>query len=208
MSQVLLTDANGMKQNKRLYKNMFRFRHKIFFEKLGWQVNSDEGCEHDNYDKLNPIYIVAKDENDNVEGCWRFLPTTGPYMLKDTFPQLLKGEPAPVDEKILEISRFAVCPSNSQSAKQASNNPITIAILRAGYEYAIVNGYNKFVAVTSVAMERLLKKMGLTMTRFGDKKATKVGGVSSVGTLIDIDENFRKAVCQVEIRNTQWDVAA
>ena len=30
-----------------------------------------------------------------LRGCWRLLPTEGPYMLKDSFPELLHGAEAP-----------------------------------------------------------------------------------------------------------------
>ncbi len=41
-------------------------------------------------------------------GSWRLLPTTGPYMLRDVFPQLLHGVAAPAAADTWEISRFAV----------------------------------------------------------------------------------------------------
>jgi len=43
-----------------------------------------------------------------VVGCWRLLPTTGPYMLKDIFSHLLWGKPAPEQPDVWEISRFAI----------------------------------------------------------------------------------------------------
>ena len=43
-----------------------------------------------------------------IIGGWRLRPTTLPYMMKDVFPQLLGGTPAPVRPDIWEISRFAV----------------------------------------------------------------------------------------------------
>ncbi len=196
MCNILITrnhcsDSAPVRQS--ILEKMFSFRNEVFFQKLGWAVDSKDGKECDFYDDRDPIYIIAHKEY-QVEGCWRFLNTTAPYMLKDTFPELLRGEQAPADPTIWEISRFAVSPEGLSDYRQFSNHPITLHILRAGYEFARSRGVRQFVAVTSVAMERLLKKMGLSMRRFGDGKATRLGKTLSVAVWIDVDEHFRRAV--------------
>ena len=94
-----------------LRDGMYCLRHRVFKERLGWSVTSIEGREHDKYDDLRPVYLLCRNEHDEVEGCWRLLPTTGPYLLKDVFGELLHGHPAPQDTRIWEISRFAIQPS-------------------------------------------------------------------------------------------------
>ena len=196
MCNILITrnhcsDSAVVRQS--ILDGMFSFRNEVFFQKLGWEVDSKNGFESDPYDDRDPIYVIAHQE-DRVEGCWRFLRTTAPYMLKDTFPELLRGEAAPCDPAIWEISRFAVSPEGVSDYRQFSNHPITLNILRAGYEFARSRGVRQFVAVTSVAMERLLKRIGLSMRRFGDGKATRIGKTLSVAVWIDVDEHFRRAV--------------
>ncbi|MGH8604362.1 MAG: acyl-homoserine-lactone synthase, partial [Gammaproteobacteria bacterium] len=83
--------------DRSVLEEMFRLRHTVFRERLGWEVNGAQGQERDPYDDLAPVYIIARNDQRKVEGCWRILSTTGPYMLKDTFPELLRGEPAPTD---------------------------------------------------------------------------------------------------------------
>jgi N-acyl-L-homoserine lactone synthetase len=87
--------------------SLHHLRFNTFKTHLGWDVPVTDNMEIDEFDRLDPVFIVAK-INDQVEGCLRLLPTTGKYMLKDTFPQLLNGEPAPIHINILEISRYAV----------------------------------------------------------------------------------------------------
>ncbi|MDH5180925.1 MAG: GNAT family N-acetyltransferase, partial [Gammaproteobacteria bacterium] len=99
--------------------NMFRFRHKIFHDRLKWDVNSIHGMEYDEFDALNPYHMIASNDKKEIEACWRILPTTGPYMLKDTFPELLRGEEAPQRDDIWELSRFAVAPSEKNHHNQA-----------------------------------------------------------------------------------------
>ncbi len=101
-------------------------------------------------------------------------------MLRDIFPQLLRGEAAPENSRIWEISCFAVDPVSEPHDEQAPAHPVTLQILQKGYEAARASGIHQFVAVTSVAMERLLLKLGIPMQRFGDGKATRVGKVLSV----------------------------
>ena len=88
---------------------MFRLRYEVFHEKLGWEVQVTNGMERDHFDDLPDVtYIMGKGEGGTVDACWRLLPSTGPYMLKDTFPELLHGQPAPQAADVWELSRFAV----------------------------------------------------------------------------------------------------
>ncbi len=194
MIQVIASGSDEGQQDLPLLKSMFRFRHKVFFERLGWQVSSRDGLEQDRFDDLGPVYMVAGGHRREVEGCWRLLPTAGPYMLEETFPQLLRGRPAPKRSDIWEISRFAVLPGEGSSRKQAHLCALTFDLLRAGLEFAESRGIRHYVFVTTVAVERLMKRAGLPLRRFGDGRAQKVGKVLSVACWIDIDEETRRAI--------------
>lgn len=194
MHQILLARANDCLLDDGTRNEMFRFRHKVFYERLGWEVPIQNGIERDSYDDLNPIYLVAKNTYGEVEGCWRLLPTTGPYMLKNTFAQLLCGDPAPQDPTVWEMSRLAVLPSNSRERVQVTLNPITFDLIRAVYEFSIQNGIRQYVLVTSVAVERLLTRIGFPIHRLGGHKPQYVGKVLTVACYVDINEQFREAV--------------
>ena len=135
MSQVMLAGGEASTLDPVTLIRMFSFRHRIFHDRLGWEVTSDHGMEYDHFDELNPVYILAKDKRQSVEGCWRLLPTTGPYMLKDTFPQLLAGESVPSDPNVWELSRFAVEPGDSE-CQQARLNEVAMDMMRSAYEFA------------------------------------------------------------------------
>lgn len=174
--------------------DMYRFRHKIFHQRLGWDVKVTDGLEIDAYDSINPTYMIARNEEREVEGCWRILPTTGNYMLKDTFPQLLRGERAPVRKDVWELSRFAVESSAPGPLVQATFSATSMKMIRVLLEFAERNGVNRYVTVTSVALERLMKHIGIPVQRFGDGKSQRVGKVLSVACWIDVDDRFRQAV--------------
>lgn len=194
MHHILLAKANDKALDSKTLYGMFRFRHKVFYETLGWDVESLNGMERDCYDELNPVYMVAKNLHQDIEGCWRLLPTTGPYMLKDTFPQLLCGEEAPQDPVIWELSRLAVMPTHSQERAQVAFNTLTFAMMQCVVDFAEQHSIKQYILVTSVALERLLKRTGIPIYRLGNHKAQKVGKILTVACWIDINDQTRKAV--------------
>src|SRR6516162_3784532 len=72
---------------------MFRNRAEIFSKRLAWKVTVKDGYERDTFDNANPLYLVSVDpDTEEYWGSLRLLPTTGPNMLRDVFPQLLDGD--------------------------------------------------------------------------------------------------------------------
>lgn len=193
MNSIIVARPSDPLLNRRTLHDMFRFRHKVFHERLGWEVNSRNGMEIDPFDGLNPVYVVARNSLRRVEGCWRLLSTTGPYMLKDTFPQLLRGEVAPEESHIWELSRFAVESAATGDLAQGNLNLVTFKMIRSIVDFAEKRGISHYVTVTSVALERLMRQAGIPMRRFGDGKAERIGKVLSVACWVDTDE-LRQAV--------------
>src|SRR3546814_9667634 len=83
-------------------EQMFQQRYRVFKQRLGWSVADCDGAERDAFDEASPIYLLAYNSEGRLAGSWRFLPTTGPYMLRDVFPALLHGEAAPEHPQIWE----------------------------------------------------------------------------------------------------------
>ena len=112
---MLAQHGNGS-LDQRAAMGMYQLRHEVFHDRLGWEVTTDNGMEHDEFDHADPVYVLAKGDEDEVLGCWRLLPTIGPNMLRDTFPQLLHGQQAPQQTDVWELSRFAVTVPKYESA--------------------------------------------------------------------------------------------
>ncbi len=147
---------------------IFRLRAEVFAERLGWDVVSHNGREMDDFDIPDAVYgAVFNDEDEEIEGCFRFLPTTGRYMLKNTFPELLHGRPAPHDPRVLESTRFAVLPRGWRHNQKLGLVDITAQLLIAQLEYCLARGIEKVVSVTDVRFERILRAAGLLCQRFG-----------------------------------------
>jgi acyl homoserine lactone synthase len=142
---------------------MHALRFEVFRERLGWEVPCVDRREIDDYDSLDPTYMLVKDSHGAVTGCWRMLPTTTPYMMKDTFPQTLGGQVAPEDETIWELSRFAL--GRHEGSTSRFCDTVLLMMARA-VEHAMSQGVTAFVSVTTTAIERLMKSLGLKTQRF------------------------------------------
>lgn len=188
MSEVILARLGDKVMNKEVVNGMFRLRHSVFHDRLGWDVSSESEMERDEFDQCNPVYTLVKGDSQKVEGCWRLLPTTGTYMLKDVFPCLLHGKPAPQHPKVWEISRFALSKFKREDGG-FSFCEVAVRMLRSIVDFADQQGVEHYVMVTTVAVERLMRKLGLEVHRFGPPM--RIGSALSVACWFSIDSNTR-----------------
>ena len=186
MSEIMLARCNEKVMDEQTLNSMFRLRHEVFSGRLKWDVASEDGMERDIFDQCDPVYILMRNDAKTVGGCWRLLPTTGPYMLKDTFPQLLHGQPVPQHANIWELSRFALAKSENES-KTFGLSEIPIRMLQKAIQFAKQQGIDSYVTVTTVAVERLMRKLGLVVHRFGPP--IRIGDALTVACWFDIDSN-------------------
>ena len=49
-------------ENSDIIDKMFRLRAKVFNDRLGWDVKVSNKREKDEFDELNPLYVVETDE--------------------------------------------------------------------------------------------------------------------------------------------------
>jgi acyl homoserine lactone synthase len=194
MNTLTAARANEHRLDPHAIHNMHRLRHRVFHERLGWEVPSQKGLERDEYDDLAPVYLVARGPSRRVEGCMRLLPTTGPYMLRDTFPQLLAGETAPVSPHIWDVSRFAVARPSRGARGQGMINELTVDLVLGVVDYALAHDISHYVAVVSVGLERIFRRVGLPTRRFGDGQARRVGKALSVAVWIEMNKATRESV--------------
>lgn len=70
---------------RRFVDQQHQLRAKVFSDRLDWDVCVREGRERDQYDDLDPSYIVDLSDAQEVAGCARLLPASGPTMLEEAF---------------------------------------------------------------------------------------------------------------------------
>jgi len=194
MVQVIAGHAADRELDPRALHGMYRLRNSVFHERLGWDVTSRGGLERDEYDEFDPVYLIAREPSRHVSGCMRLLPTTGSYMLRDTFPELLRGEEEPCDEKVWDVSRFAVASAGDATPGHAGSSEITLELVRAAVDYAFEHGIEAYVAVVSLGLERIFRRIGLPVRRFGDGKSARIGDVRAVACRIEMNEEARRSV--------------
>ena len=152
-----------------LMAEVAQYRHRVFVEKLGWQLQCEQGLEYDQFDGLQTHYVVAQSEDAEVIGIARLLPTNGPYLLGEVFPQLMNGLPVPASADVWELSRFAAVDFNAQftSALAQFSSPVAVGLLKASLEHAATLGAKKLITVSPLGVERLLRKAGFAAHRAG-----------------------------------------
>lgn len=174
------------------YHQLLALRYKVFSQRLNWELNVSDNSESDQYDVERADYLYIKNAQQNIVGCWRILPTTESYMLKDTFEVLLGCEDAPQNSAIYELSRFAVDKDHSQQSGGISN--VTLTMFQALYHYAQTHSIDSYVTVTSLAIEKLISRMGIPNQRIGDKQVHMLGDTKSVVLSIPMNEQYQLAV--------------
>ncbi|CTQ48982.1 acyl-homoserine-lactone synthase [Jannaschia donghaensis] len=144
---------------------MFRDRTAQFRDRMGWDVTVDTlGWETDDYDALDPLYVIACDAGGGHAGSMRFLPTTGPTMLADVFPNLL---PAPVcDADTWECTRFCLSPG--------ADTDVARRLLVAASELGLSLGLRAALAVFDAPMDRVYRRLGWAPRVLGT-----AGGISA-----------------------------
>jgi len=105
---VYLITPNDYATHREDLDAMYRLRHKVFFEKLNWQVKSQDGMEKDEYDENYTYYLIYKDKNNVVRGCQRYIPMNNPCMFDGPFDFVLPNLQDYKSGDYWEASRFAI----------------------------------------------------------------------------------------------------
>lgn len=134
-----------------LSDTMFRDRAAQFKERLQWDVTVDaQGFEKDEYDALNPLYVIWQRPDGTHGGSMRFLPTTGRTMVNEHFGDLLDG---PICSPLIwECTRFCL-------AKSAPSQ-IAAALMLGGGEIMEGFGVAHFAGVFDARMVRIYRMTG------------------------------------------------
>jgi acyl homoserine lactone synthase len=147
----------------------------------------DRGLEFDQYDELNPIYVIIEDERGEHVGSGRILPTVGRTMIAEHFPDLMGGV-AMSSPQIWEITRFCISPRITER-RVALRAPS--ALLWAGCDLALRCGVEFCVGVFAEPMLRVYKAAGFAPEVLGCRETPE--GVIC-GGLWEITESVRDAL--------------
>jgi acyl homoserine lactone synthase len=197
--RAIAIDANEHGGLGSLLDEMHQLRARVFAGRLGWQVRIEYGRERDEYDALEPTYILALTDRGQVAGCARVLPTTGPIMLAQTFAQLLAGGRLRGKPTMIESSRFCV-DTRSEGRGGRFLHEATKTMFAGIIEWSMSNGFDEIVTATDVRFERILQRAGWPMTRLGDVKL--IGETLSVAGILPADQASFEQVCPAGYRSS------
>jgi len=169
-----------------LENTIAQYRHKIFIERLGWPLPTENGLERDQFDRPDTVYVIARDTKGEICGCARLLPTTRSYLLGEIFPNLIPGLAIPCSADVWELSRFAAAPINNISETALDTAANTRCLLAAAVASATEHGAKRLITVSPLGVERLLYRMGVHAHRAGPP--IFVDGKPIFACWIEIDE--------------------
>ena len=146
----------------KLAASMFRDRAVQFKDRLKWDVRVDaDGFERDEYDDLNPLYVMWELPGGMHGGSMRFLPTTGRTMVNEHFADLLTG---PICSPLIwECTRFCL-------GAQASAH-VAAALMLGGGEIMQGFGIAHFAGVFDARMVRIYRMTGSSPEILGSSGA-------------------------------------
>ena len=144
--------ADQLDQFPSLKASMFRARADQFKTRLGWDVTvNDAGEERDQYDDLNPLYLIWENADGSHGGSLRLLPTTGRTMVNEHFTDVIGGGEIRSSD-IWECTRF--CLSRGAPAR------VSAALMMAAGECMKNFGIAHCVAVFDARMIRIYRMIG------------------------------------------------
>ena len=172
---------------------MFRSRAETFSERLGWDVVVKNGYERDQFDDRNPLYLVSVDpDTGEYWGSLRLLPTTGPNMLRDVFPQLLDEGEVVESPTIWEISR--VCAVTAEGQPQRRKNVVSYVLgelITGMVEVALLAGLTQMVGVFDARLYRILRSAGCDIEIIG--RPQRIGAFMAFAGLYRIGADILEA---------------
>lgn len=172
---------------------MHRLRHRVFKERLNWDVQVSGDMEIDEFDALHPVYLLQRANDGCIQGCVRLLPSSGPTMLRDTFPVLLDGASAPASWTIWESSRFAL-DTHADAPKAAHGIASATYELFAGMiEFGLSRRLTEIITATDARMERILRRAGWPLRRIGKPRA--FGNTVAVAGYLEVSVESLACIC-------------
>ena len=180
----------------RLHSDLAAYRYQVFVQRLGWKLDTAVGHEQDQFDHDETVHLIARNDDDDIVGCGRLLPCSGPYLLESVFPQLLNGAPAPRDESVWELSRFAAMDTESTTTPTSRRDYMAERVLLEALRFCAARGVQTLIAVSSLPMERLMQRAGVDIHRMGPPSI--VDGEPVLGFVIRVNEQSISALAAFE----------
>ena len=156
-----------------IFEKMLRSRYKSFVERLGYNVQSIKGQEYDRYDLPSTVYLVATNENGDVLGGSRLIPTLDNYMIKDLWQNLVHNDFAlPCMPNVFESCRFWI----DKDMTTEERNRVKQKLVYAQQEFCLNHNINWMIGIMPPAIWRaVFESSGWDVKHLGDIHTFKDG---------------------------------
>lgn len=147
--------ASQLARHPDLAEGMFRDRAAQFIGRLGWNLSTDaDGLERDEYDRMNPLYIIMERPGGGHGASMRVMPTIGRTMVNDHFRDLNHGIAirAPF---VWECTRFCLSPQAGRETRGWTGT-----LMLAGQELGLRLGLTRALGVYDERMTRIYRAIG------------------------------------------------
>lgn len=180
--------------NRHLYEDVledyFRLRHRIYVDERRWtELARPDGREIDQFDTPDTIYLMAM-EGSRVVGSHRLVPTNGPTLMSDVFPELalrsLVRSPF-----AYELSRVFVVRDRRGDHAQ----PRVESVIMAGtMEFGLIEGLTLFTIVMETWWLPRFQELGWNPRPLG--VPVDINGMSCIGVSINVTEEAWRETCR------------
>lgn len=151
-----------------LYGDMLRLRARAFGTGDDETAFGRGEVEVDRFDALGPTYFLAVDDDRRVVGTARALPATGPTMLGETAPHLLKDPGLANNPHVYEVSRLCIDAGGAPEFGAHGLHTATSAVLAGVIEWGLQQRVDTVLATADAAVERVLARAGLPLQRLSE----------------------------------------
>lgn len=143
--------ARDLARYPKLATSMFRDRATQFRDRLGWDVQVDErGWERDQYDRLDPTYVIWQRPDGAHGGSMRFLPSMGRTMVNEHFGDIA-GRRIEAPE-VWECTRFCLAPD--------APRVVSALLMLGGAQFGVGLKLSHAVGVFDARMVRVYRHLG------------------------------------------------
>ncbi len=162
---------------------MLEDRKRLFVDLLGWNIAPADGrYEVDQFDGDRVAYLVAHDHDEPHLGSMRLLPSTGPHILADLFPDLCDGA-IPRGPETYEITRLCLPARHGARRRLAIRHRLISAMV----DHALATGITRMTGVVEASFLEQVLVMGWRAVPLG--RPQRIGGALLGAFLIEIDRS-------------------
>lgn len=184
MFKIHIVNWTNRKVYQTYLERYFQLRHQIYIGERNWrQIERPIPLEIDAFDNEHAIYLLGIDEDGNVGGSSRLIPTTRPHLLSDVFPMLAEAGP-PRGPDIFEWTRFFISPPLRKSGESSLASGIVLCGL---LEACLALGIKQMSVVCESFWPDRLRKLGWSLTQLGEILNHADGKIAAILIEVSMD---------------------